>query len=130
MLKKIFFTFTIISPDFPSHGSMDACQARISFHKINKCCLGCYGWRLNKCLSRARCESKEKKKLHLLHFLHLSTTATATAILWGDMPKNRHVLFIPRCGIFVPGRGNVCKAPLPVTMRVQEVQEVQVEKCD
>ena len=81
-------------------------------------------------LSRARCEGKEKKKLHLLHFLHPGTTATATAILWGGMPKNRHVLFIPRRGIFVPGRGNVWKVPLPVTVWVQEVQEVQVEKCE
>ena len=52
------------------------------------------------------------------------------------MPKNRRVLFIPRRGIFVPrrgifvpDRGNVWKVPLPVTIRVQEVQEVQVEKC-
>ena len=37
-------------------------------------------------------KAKKKKKLHLLHFLHPGTTATATAILWGDMPKNRHVL--------------------------------------
>lgn len=75
-------------------------------------------------------KAKKKKKLHFLHFLHPGTTATATAILWGDMPKSRRVLFIPRCGILVPGRGNVWKAPLPVTVWVQEVQEVQVEKCE
>ena len=79
-------------------------------------------------VSRARFEGKEKKKLHLLHFLHPVTTATV--ILQGVMPKNRHVLFIPRRGIFVPGRGNVWKVPLPVTVWVQEVQEVQVEKCE
>ena len=87
--------------------------------------------------SRARCEGEEKKKLHFLHLLHPSTTATATAISWGFMPKNRRDFFIPQRGTIVPGRGtivpgrgNVWKAPLPVTIRVQEVQEVQVEKCE
>jgi len=46
------------------------------------------------------------------------------------MPKNRRDFFIPQRGTIVPGRGNVWKAPLPVTSRVQEVQEVQVEKCE
>ena len=33
------------------------------------------------------CLRTEKKKLHFLHFLHPSTTATATAILQGIMTK-------------------------------------------
>ena len=48
----------------------------------------------------------------------------------GGMPKNRRVLFVPRPGTNVPGRGNVWESHLPVTIQVQQVQEVQVEKCD